>query len=120
VLAQRLVRLICPACKERYQPTDQELVDSALDPAQYRDRVYYSGRGCIECHGTGYRGREAISELLDLSDEIRELILARKPAAQIRRQAEAEGMSSLRHSALQKVADGVTTLREINKVTFVQ
>jgi type IV pilus assembly protein PilB len=120
VLAQRLVRLICPACKEPYQPTDQELADSALDPAALRDHPFYTGRGCIECHGTGYRGREAISELLDLSDEIRELILDRKPAAQVRRQAEAEGMKPLRYSALQKVYQGVTTLREINKVTFIE
>lgn len=120
VLAQRLVRQICPACREEYHPADQEFVDSGLEPAEYRDRAFYTGRGCIECHGTGYRGREAISELLDLSDDIREMILERKPAAHIRRQAESEGMTSLRQSALSKVLAGITTLREINKVTFVE
>ncbi len=120
ILAQRLVRMICPNCREQMQPSDQLLVDSGLDPAQYRDRPWYEGRGCIECHGTGYRGREAISELLDLSDEIREMILARKPAPQIRRQAEEEGMKDLRYSALLKALAGKTTLHEINKVTFVE
>ncbi|MDQ7008191.1 MAG: GspE/PulE family protein [Acidobacteriota bacterium] len=120
VLAQRLVRMICANCRVQMQPTDQLLEESGLDPAQYRDRPWYEGRGCIECHGTGYRGREAISELLDLSDQIRELILDRRPAAQIRRQAEAEGMRPLRQSALLKAMAGKTTLREINKVTFVE
>ncbi len=119
VLAQRLVRLICPNCKVRQQPSDQLLVDSGLDPAAFRGRVFYEGRGCIECHGTGYRGREAISELLDLSDEIREMILARRPSAEIKKKAVEEGMVPLRQSALLKVLAGRTTLREINKVTFV-
>ena len=119
ILAQRLVRLICENCKVRVQPTDQQLIDSGLDPAEYRDRPFYEGRGCIECHGTGYRGREAISELLDLSDKIREMILDRRPAAEIRNQAIEEGMVPLRQSALLKVFQGKTTLREINKVTFV-
>ncbi len=119
ILAQRLVRLICENCKVRVQPTDQQLIDSGLDPAEYRDRPFYEGRGCIECHGTGYRGREAISELLDLSDRIREMILDQRPAAEIRNQAIEEGMVPLRQSALLKVFQGKTTLREINKVTFV-
>ena len=119
ILAQRLVRLICENCKVRVQPTDQQLLDSGLDPAEYRDRPFYEGRGCIECHGTGYRGREAISELLDLSDRIREMILDRRPAAEIRNQAIEEGMVPLRQSALLKVFQGRTTLREVNKVTFV-
>jgi len=119
VLAQRLVRLICPNCRIRHQPSDQMLIDSGLDPAAFRDRVFYEGRGCMECHGTGYRGREAISELLDLSDEIREMILARRPSAEIKKKAVEEGMIPLRQSALLKVLGGKTTLREINKVTFV-
>ncbi len=119
VLAQRLVRLICPNCRIRHQPSDQMLIDSGLDPAAFRDRVFYEGRGCMECHGTGYRGREAISELLDLSDEIREMILGRRPSAEIKKKAVEEGMIPLRQSALLKVLGGKTTLREINKVTFV-
>ncbi|HKI86965.1 MAG TPA: pilus assembly protein PilB, partial [Thermoanaerobaculia bacterium] len=81
--------------------------------------TFYEGAGCIECNGTGFHGRLAISELLDLSDRIRELILARRPASEIKRAAKEEGMVFLRESALEKVFQGVTTLREINKVTFV-
>ncbi|MBP7149423.1 MAG: type II/IV secretion system protein [Acidobacteria bacterium] len=120
VLAQRLVRLICPACKVVARPSEQLLLDSALDPVQYANQTFYEGRGCIECHGTGYRGREAISELLDLSDTIREMILSRRPAAEIKKRAIEEGMVPLRQSALNKVLAGRTTLREINKVTFVE
>ncbi len=120
ILAQRLVRMICPNCRVKIEASDELLLESGLAPAEYRDRPWYEGRGCIECHGTGYRGREAISELLDLSDEIREMILAKAPAAQVRRQAEEEGMQNLRHSALLKALAGKTTLREINKVTFVE
>jgi type IV pilus assembly protein PilB len=120
VLAQRLVRLICPGCKTPIKASDELLIESGLDPAQYRDLTYYEGQGCIQCHGTGYRGREAISELLDMSDTVREMILDRRPAADIRKQAEAEGMIPLRASALKKVLAGKTTLREINKVTFVE
>ena len=119
ILAQRLVRVICPNCKVRMKPTEALLIDSGLDPVQFRDREYFEGRGCIECHGTGYRGREAISELLDLSDVIREMILSRRPAAEIKKRAVEEGMVPLRQSALSKVFKGTTTLREINKVTFV-
>ncbi|RMG45461.1 MAG: type II/IV secretion system protein [Acidobacteria bacterium] len=119
VLAQRLVRLICNNCKTRVQLPDEVFIDSGLDPEEWRDKPLYEGKGCIECHGTGYRGREAISELLDLSDEIREMILARRPAADIKRQAVKEGMVPLRQSGLRKVLAGKTTLREVNKVTFV-
>lgn len=119
ILAQRLIRLICPNCKSRVRVPENILIDSALDPDQYRDRDFFEGRGCIECHGTGYRGREAISELLDLSDTIREMILSRRPAAEIKRRAVEEGMATLRQSALTKVFGGKTTLREVNKVTFV-
>ncbi len=120
VLAQRLVRVICPNCKVQVQPDKQELLDSGLDPQVDGERPFFDGRGCIECHGTGYRGREAISELLDLSDEIREMIISRRPAADIKRQAVSEGMVTLRHSALEKAYAGITSLREVNKVTFVE
>ncbi len=119
VLAQRLVRRICESCRREVEVTDQLLEESALDPAENRDRVFYEGAGCFECNGTGFFGRTAISELLDLSDRIRELILDRRPASEIKRAAHEEGMLFLRESALEKVFEGVTTLREINKVTFV-
>ncbi len=119
VLAQRLVRRICSHCKQEAEVEDSLLVESGLDPDVYRDYTYYQGGGCVECNGTGFHGRHAISELLDLSDHIRELILDRRPASEIKRAAHDEGMTFLRESALDKVLAGVTTLREINKVTFV-
>jgi type IV pilus assembly protein PilB len=119
VLAQRLVRKICPHCRRPVKLSRQLLDDSGLDVATYGDQTFYEGAGCIECDGTGFHGRLAVSELLDLSDTIRELILARRPGSEIKRVAKEEGMVFLRESALQKVFEGVTTLREINKVTFV-
>jgi type IV pilus assembly protein PilB len=120
ILAQRLVRQLCPHCKRRYQPSDQELIDSGINPDKYRNGVFYESVGCPECNQTGYRGRTAIHELLDVTDPIRELILARKPGSEVRRAARQEGLNSLRESALKKVFSGVTTLREINRVTFVE
>jgi len=120
VLAQRLVRRICVHCKRPAQVSDILLEDSGLDPDRYRDFSFYEGNGCIECNGTGYRGRLAIAELLNLSDNIRQLILDRRSAAEIKRAAKAEGMRFLRESALQKVFSGETTLHDINKATFVE
>ncbi len=119
ILAQRLVRKICEHCKRPAQISARLLDRSGLDPGTYQDLTFYEGSGCIECNGAGYHGRLAVSELMDLSDPIRELILSKRPAAEIRRAAKEEGMSFLRESALEKVFQGVTTLREINKVTFV-
>lgn len=120
VLAQRLVRKICPHCKRKGTVSDELLENSGLEPDRYSDFVFYEGAGCIECNGTGFRGRLAIAELLNLSDNIRQLILDRRPAAEIKRAAKAEGMRFLRESALQKVFAGETTLHDINKVTFVE
>ena len=120
VLAQRLVRRICPHCKRPATVTPKLLEESGLTPEMARGATFYEGAGCMECSGTGFLGRCAISELLDLSDNIRVLILDKRPAAEIKRTAKAEGMKFLRESALEKVFAGVTTLREINKVTFVE
>jgi type IV pilus assembly protein PilB len=120
ILAQRLVRLICPSCRHAIKASPALLEESALDVGRYADFVFYEGTGCIDCNGTGFRGRTAICELLDMSDPIREMILTRRSGAEIKRQAKAEGMKFLRESALQKVIEGQTTLREINKVTFVE
>jgi type IV pilus assembly protein PilB len=119
ILAQRLVRLICPSCKRPFKATRQQLIESGLDPARYGDFTFYEGRGCIDCNGTGYRGRTAIAELLDMSDRIRDMILHRKPGSDIKRAAKEEGMTFLREAALAKVFGGKSTLHEINKVTFV-
>jgi len=88
--------------------------------AEWRNVPLFERQGCIECGGTGYRGRTAIHEILDLSDRVREMILAKKPSSEIRKVAKDEGMHFLRESALMRVRAGVTTLGEINKVTFVQ
>ncbi|MCE2543159.1 MAG: type II/IV secretion system protein [Acidobacteria bacterium] len=120
VLAQRLVRTICPECKRPIDVSPRDLDESGLDPALASRCTFYAGAGCIECGGTGYRGRTAICELLDLSDRIRELILARRPTSEIRNAARTEGMQFLRESAVECAMRGVTTLREINKVTFVE
>ena len=119
VLAQRLVRKICPHCKVVMEPTKQLLDESGLSAAGGRRSHVLRGTGCIECNGTGFYGRMAIAELLDLSDRIRGLILDRRPAAEIKKAAKEEGMIFLRESALRKVFAGKTTLNEINKVTFV-
>src|SRR5437868_3651403 len=119
VLAQRLVRRVCPECKHEVSYQDSFLVESGLDPKTFRGTTFFEGAGCLECNGTGFHGRAAISELLDLSDRIRTLILVRRPASEIKKAAKDEGMMFLRESALAKVQSGTTTLREINKVTFV-
>jgi type IV pilus assembly protein PilB len=119
ILAQRLVRRICMHCKHPVKVDRQLLEESGLVIEDYIDHTFYEGRGCIECNGTGFRGRAAIAELLDLSDAIRQMILDRRSAAEIRNAARDEGMSFLRDSALRKALAGHTTLREINKVTFV-
>jgi type IV pilus assembly protein PilB len=120
VLAQRLVRLICEFCKKKVYYSDLVLEASGLDPKIWRELPLYEGDGCIECSGTGYRGRTAIQELLELSDRVREMILAKRPSSEIRKAAKDEGIVFLRESALAKVRAGTTTLREINKVTFTE
>jgi len=120
VLAQRLVRVTCTHCKRPVPVTRATLEESGLDPAAMQRQVFYEGAGCIECGGTGYKGRTAICELLDLSDPIREMILARRPTSEIKKAAREEGMRFLRESAVERVMQGLTTLREINKVTFVE
>src|ERR1035437_1533392 len=120
VLAQRLVRLLCPTCKRPYQPIPEELAESGLSPDAVGDKPFFRSVGCDGCNHTGYRGRTAIHELLDTSDRIREMIIERRPGSESRRQAEKEGLSSLRESAIKKVYAGLTTLHEINRVTFVE
>jgi type IV pilus assembly protein PilB len=120
VQAQRLVRTICEHCKRRVRASTELLEASGLDPATYGAIWFYEGAGCLECGGTGYKGRSAISELLDLSDSVRELILARRSSAEIKRAARDEGMVFLRECAVGKALAGQTTLHEINKVTFVE
>jgi type IV pilus assembly protein PilB len=120
ILAQRLVRMICGNCRRPVRYPKIILSESGLDVEQYREFTFYEGEGCLECNGTGFRGRTAIHELLDLSDRIREMIIERRPTSEIKRVAHDTGMTFLREAALAKVAAGLTTLREINKVTFIE
>jgi type IV pilus assembly protein PilB len=120
VLAQRLVRVICVHCKRPAKVSAALLEESGLDLGLLKTHVFYEGVGCIECNGTGYKGRLAICELLDLTDRIRELILEKRPTSEIKKAARDEGMRFLRESAVERVLEGITTLREINKVTFVE
>jgi type IV pilus assembly protein PilB len=120
ILAQRLVRVICEHCRKPVHHPDSLFIESGLDPEEWRDIPLVEGAGCFECGGTGYRGRSAIHELLDLSDKIREMILNRRPNSEIKRAAREEGMTFLRESAVEKVRHGITTLKEINKVTFIE
>jgi type IV pilus assembly protein PilB len=119
VLAQRLVRMLCPACKKAVEPDFALLEESGVDRELLKGRPLYQGVGCRACGGTGYRGRTAICELLDMSDPIRQLILDRRSSAELKKAAREDGMKSLRENALEKVFSGTTTLSEVNKVTFV-
>jgi type IV pilus assembly protein PilB len=125
ILAQRLVRVICdyfrrPLQFESVDARRAALVESGLDPAEWEHIELMEGAGCFECGGTGYRGRTAIHELLDLTEKIREKILDKRPTSEIKRMARDEGMTFLRESAVEKVRKGVSTLKEINKVTFIE
>ncbi len=120
ILAQRLVRIVCNECRRPVKLTKEMMEESALDPAEWSGVTLSEGGGCLECNGTGFRGRTAISELLDLSDNIREMILERRPASEIRRTAKEEGMVTLRADALEKARAGITTLKEVDKVTFIE
>jgi type IV pilus assembly protein PilB len=119
IMAQRLVRVVCESCKKKVSYDSSVLKESGLDPAQWASVQFCEGAGCLECSGSGFRGRTAITELLDLSDHIREMIIDRRPTSEIKRAAKDGGMTFLRDSGLRKVRAGLTTLREINKVTFL-
>ena len=120
IMAQRLVRVVCESCKKPLQYPADVLRAAGLDPDLWGPVSFAEGAGCLECSGTGYHGRTAITELLDLSDRIREMIIGRRPTSEIKRAAREEGMTFLRDSGLEKVRAGVTTLKEINKVTFIE
>ncbi len=120
ILAQRLVRVVCENCKKQVRYSPAVLKESGLDPKEWAGVTFAEGAGCLECSGTGYHGRVALSELLDLSDRIREMIIDRRPTSEIKRAAREEGMTFLREAGIAKVRGGITTLREINKVTFIE
>jgi type IV pilus assembly protein PilB len=120
VAAQRLIRKICPHCKQEVRHDRETLEESGLSYEKYKDFHFFTGTGCKECHGMGYLGRSAIVELLDLNDEIRELIVNKSPISRLKAAARQAGTVFLRDAALEKVFNGITSLREINRVTFVE
>ncbi len=120
VMAQRLVRMICPECKREASIEDDLLERSGIDPKQFVGHKWYEGAGCGHCNGTGFRGRKAITELLVLTPRIRQMIVERRPAEELLAAAISDGMTTLRQSAIGKVLAGETTLKEINRVTFVE
>jgi type IV pilus assembly protein PilB len=120
IMAQRLVRVVCVNCKKPKKYTASELKEFGLDRVVWGNVIFAEGAGCLECSGTGYHGRTAICELLDLTDRIREMIVDRRPTSEIKRIAREEGMVTLRESGLNKIREGTTSVKEINKVTFVE
>ena len=120
ILAQRLVRVLCPKCKVRVRYGERQLIESGLNPETYRQQDFYEPKGCADCNLTGYRGRTAIAELLELSDPIRELILEKKPHSEVKKRAKTEGMVFIREVGVEKVFQGITSLKDLNKVTFVE
>jgi general secretion pathway protein E len=119
VLAQRLVRLNCPQCSAPYEPSAELLAESHLSLEDAAGMQFAQGRGCGACRGTGYKGRKAVSEILTLDDEIREMIVSRAPIRHVKEAARRAGTRYLRESALELVRRGETTLQEINRVTAV-
>ena len=119
ILAQRLIRVLCPKCKRPAPaPTPHELEENGVDEAWLRGATLFDRVGCVDCHGTGFRGRQAIIEFMGLNDEIRELLVLRAPVREVKAAARRGGMQFLRESAVEKVRTGITTFAEINKVTF--
>ncbi len=120
ILAQRLVKTLCPKCKRPIEPGPQEFIDNGVDPTWGSSGTFFDKVGCVDCHGTGFRGRQAIIEFMGMNDELREMLTLRAPIRDVKAAARRGGMQSLRESALEKVRMGMTTFREINKVTFVE
>ena len=118
IWAQRLVRLNCPHCAVPQLPSEQDLLRVRLSPDEVRDYRFMQGAGCGDCRGTGYKGRKAIAEILTLNDEIREMIIEKRPIRHIKDAARLNGTRTLREAALELVRDGVTTLAEIKRVTL--
>ena len=119
ILAQRLVRLVCPKCAIPYQPDAKLLAASGVSEEAAHTMRFLVGKGCGHCRGSGYRGRKAISELLILDDELREMIVDRAPIRQLKEVARRNGLRVMRETAIEAVGLGETTLDEINRVTFV-
>jgi type IV pilus assembly protein PilB len=119
IAAQRLVRRVCAQCKEAMQITPQALVDAGYTAEEAKSTTIYHGRGCGTCNNTGYKGRVALYEVMEVSDELKELILVGASALELKKKALEMGMITLRKSGLIKVAAGMTTLEEVVRETVL-
>jgi len=119
IMAQRLIRVLCPNCTESEQPSADLLAESGITPDMASRMQFKHAKGCGHCRGTGYKGRKAVAELLVLNDELREMIVAREPIRKLKEAAKRSGMRTIREAAIEAVGEGMTTLQEINRVTFV-
>jgi type IV pilus assembly protein PilB len=120
VLAQRLVRTICPDCKAPYKYDKEFLEYSKINFEEHKDYKFFKGKGCINCNGSGYRGRTAIFELLRFTDSIKELVTSKPSYSALKKAAKEQGTIFLRDAAVEKALKGITTLEDINRVTFVE
>src|SRR6185437_15328369 len=119
IMAQRLVRKLCQSCKVSISVSPDFCEQSGFEPALFADRVLYGEKGCVDCHGLGFRGRHAITEFLPVTDRIKDLILEKKPPSDIRQAAVEAGMTSLRDAGIVKILAGETTMKEVNRMTFL-
>jgi type IV pilus assembly protein PilB len=120
ILAQRLVRKICPQCRETFVPPTETLMELGLRPEQVVGKRFYRGRGCVHCNSTGFKGRTGIFELLVMNDEIRDVINRGAGTEQIREVALEQGMRPLREAGLLKIFDGTTTCEEVIRETVLE
>ncbi|MCA9439491.1 MAG: type II/IV secretion system protein, partial [Candidatus Omnitrophica bacterium] len=117
VIAQRLIRKICPDCKEMYYPPPAHIEEFGMDPEDFRGQPFYQGIGCHACNFTGYRGRTAIHEIMVMSEDLRALVLKSASAEKVRRKAREDGMRTLREDGWQKILKGDSTMEEVMRVT---
>ena len=119
VVAQRLVRRVCDACKIEYEPTEEMLMELELTPSDVQGRTFFYGKGCKECNGSGYRGRIALFEIMVMSDRLRDRIMDGASTQELQTVAREDGMTTLRDAGLLHIYDGITTIEEVVKETFV-
>jgi len=120
IVAQRLVRTICSKCKERYEPTEEELMELNLRPSDVKGREFSRGRGCSNCNNSGYRGRMALYEIMKMDDELREMVMRESSTSALRENARGKGMRTLRESGLLAIYEGMTTIDEVVRETIVE
>ncbi len=118
IIAQRLVRTICPKCKEQFTPSEEQLMELELRPEDVRGRSFYRGRGCDNCNGSGYRGRMGLFEILVIDDELREMVMNQSSTAAVRAEARRKGMRTLREAGLSALLNGQTTIDEVVRETL--